>query len=344
MRSNYLLSFLCLATSSIALSEPKSVFAHFLVSPSNRLRWIQLTAQVGNAADTTPAQWVSDITQAQEAHIDGFALNIGPQDGYTDQVLERAYQAAETVGNFSLFLSFDYASAGPWPAARVIRTINKYKSIPAQFYYKGKPLVSTFEGVDNAGDWPSIKSATGCGLIPDWTSLGPSGIVRYLDSIDGAFSWDAWPVGAQDKNVDSDKAWMDSLGGKAYMMPVAPWFYTNLPQWRKNWLWRGDDLWHHRWQQVMDLQPDLVQVWSFQTPGSPANPPRLLAGMITGRHTISGPCMKLEFLTEHPVTSPTILMMHGENSSLIISLHTNQVMGPFSTRRDRRHRTTTATK
>jgi glucan endo-1,3-alpha-glucosidase len=38
------------------------------------------------------------------------------------------------------------------------------------------------------------------------------------------------------------------------MMPVSPWFYTNLPS--KNWLWRGDDLWPQQWDEVMNLQPE----------------------------------------------------------------------------------------
>jgi hypothetical protein len=25
-----------------------------------------------------------------------------------------------------------------------------------------------------------------------------------------------------------------------YMMPVSPWFFTNLPGYNKNWLWRGE--------------------------------------------------------------------------------------------------------
>jgi hypothetical protein len=25
-----------------------------------------------------------------------------------------------------------------------------------------------------------------------------------------------------------------------YMMPVSPWFFTNLPGYKKNWIWRGD--------------------------------------------------------------------------------------------------------
>lgn len=47
------------------------------------------------------------------------------------------------------------------------------------------------------------------------------------------------------------------------MMPVAPWFYTNLPQWSKNWVWRGDNLWADRWEQIIELQPDLVEVLTW---------------------------------------------------------------------------------
>lgn len=216
--------------------------------------------QVGTAGAMSPAEWERDIIEAQKAHIDGFALNIAPQDDYTDRVLQTAYDAAERIGGFSLFLSFDYLSGGPWPQDRVITIINTYKSRRAQFLYKGKPLVSTFEGVGNSGDWPNIKSATGCTFIPSWTSLAPSGLRTVHNVIDGAFSWDAWPVGAEDKDSSSDKAWIDALAGKPYMMAVSPWFYTNLPQWNKNWLWRGDNLWHYRWRHVMDLQPALVQV------------------------------------------------------------------------------------
>jgi hypothetical protein len=45
--------------------------------------------------------------------------------------------------------------------------------------------------------------------------------------------------------------------GLPYMMPVSPWFYTNLPGFGgKNWLWRGDDLWYDRWSQIIYNQPE----------------------------------------------------------------------------------------
>ena len=43
-------------------------------------------------------------------------------------------------------------------------------------------------------------------------------------------------------------------------MGVSPWFYTDLPQYDKNWYFASDSLWYDRWQQVIALQPDLVEI------------------------------------------------------------------------------------
>jgi hypothetical protein len=51
------------------------------------------------------------------------------------------------------------------------------------------------------------------------------------------------------------------------MMPVAPWFFTNLPGFSKNWLWRGDELWDARWAQVASLQPDFVEILTWNDYG-----------------------------------------------------------------------------
>jgi hypothetical protein len=43
-----------------------------------------------------------------EAGIDGFALNIGPYDHWTDMQLNLAYEAAEKSSGFTVFISFEY--------------------------------------------------------------------------------------------------------------------------------------------------------------------------------------------------------------------------------------------
>ena len=127
-----------------------------------------------------------------------------------------------------------------------------------------QPVVSTFEGSDNAGDWVSIKQETGCYFIPDYSSLGPQ---AALDTgvADGLFSWGAWPDGPSRMNTDLDEAYQRVLGSRDFMMPVSPWFYTNLPGYGKNWVWRGDNLWFDRWQQVLALDPEYVQIVSSET-------------------------------------------------------------------------------
>ena len=61
-------------------------------------------------------------------------------------------------------------------------------------------------------------------------------------------------------NDDGDKAWQSFLGDKAYMMGISPWFYTNLQQYSKTWTWRGNKLFNERWQAAQQLQPQFVQI------------------------------------------------------------------------------------
>lgn len=61
--------------------------------------------------------------------------------------------------------------------------------------------------------------------------------------------------------------WLKDAGGLPYMMPVSPWFYTNLPGYDKNWIWNGDSLWYDRWQQVLTLKPEFVEIISWNDYG-----------------------------------------------------------------------------
>jgi glucan endo-1,3-alpha-glucosidase len=105
--------------------------------------------------------------------------------------------------------------------------------------------VSTFEGTANVGDWAqggAIRSATGdLYFVPEWTSLGPSGLTPDLDSIEGFFSWNIWPDGATNMTDAADLSWTAVLSGKTYMMGVSPWFFHSASG-GTGWVWRGDDL------------------------------------------------------------------------------------------------------
>ncbi|KAK1972908.1 hypothetical protein LY78DRAFT_675805 [Colletotrichum sublineola] len=234
-------------------SNAAAVFAHFMIT---------------NSANYTSDDWIDDISKAQEAHIDAFALNMAYDDPTNENSVAAAFQHASSLG-FQLFFSFDYAGNGPWPKADVISLINIYASSPAYFRYNGKPFVSTFEGPNSAEDWLDIKPATGCFFIPDWSSLGAKPAVEKAGGVaDGLSSWAAWPWGDQNMDTYVDASYDMYLGSnKPYMMPVSPWFCTNLPGYNKNWMWRGDDLWFDRWQQVQWWKPEFVQIISWNDYG-----------------------------------------------------------------------------
>jgi Glycosyl hydrolase family 71 len=212
LRASAFTLFALLAT--ISKTNCKDVFAHVIV---------------GNNGAYTETDWYNDIKAAASALIDGFALDIG-NDTFTDSQLDNAYSAAESYGNdFQLFLSFDYGAVPDYDAYTIIRRINAHSGSPAQYNYTaGKPLASTFEGWQHAGDWANIKAQTNCFFIPDYSSQGPTGAAAE-PNVDGLLSWDAWPTGPNDMTNSTDIAYVNALAGKPYMMPVSPWFYTNLP-------------------------------------------------------------------------------------------------------------------
>ncbi|RAK98769.1 glycoside hydrolase family 71 protein [Aspergillus ibericus CBS 121593] len=229
-----------------------AVFAHFIL---------------GNAWNYTLATWKEDMTLAQAAHIDAFALNMGYGDSSTATQAALAFEAANSVG-FKLFFSFDYeGGTGAWPQADVITYLNKYGSNSAHYKYNGKPFVSTFEGTAAATEWITIKSETNCFFVPDWSSLGAEGAYKAGGGgiVDGLFSWGAWPSGPNNMDNATDLTYLDL--DVPYMMPASPWFYTNLAEYSKNWLWRGDSLWHDRWEMIWELQPEWVEIITWNDYG-----------------------------------------------------------------------------
>ncbi|KAG4030164.1 hypothetical protein MFRU_013g01860 [Monilinia fructicola] len=236
--------------SYLTIVRSKSVFAHF---------------KVGNTASYSIDDWEDDINQAQIAHIDAFALNIANNDSTVAAQLPTVFSIAGSKG-FKLFFSFDYADNGAWLQADVISLINQYKTEAAYYFYNGQAFVSTFEGVDNTQDWPTIIQDTGCFFIPSWSSLGAK-VAMATGVPNGLFSWEAWPEGPNDMFTTTDYSYLQVLGGKPYMMPASPWFYTNLPGYHRNWLWRGDDMWFDRWTQIWYVAPEFVEIITWNDYG-----------------------------------------------------------------------------
>ncbi|KAJ6083518.1 Glycoside hydrolase family 71 [Penicillium canescens] len=226
----------------------RAVFAHFMVS---------------NTAGYSVSDWENEIQLAQDAHIDAFALNIANGEDTTSSSMPNAFTAAEKL-KFSLFFSFDYTGNGAWDKGDVLSLLNKYASSGAYYLHGKTPLVSTFEGPGNADDWVYLKSKMSLFFVPDWSSVGAKPAMALGDGVaDGLFSWAAWPNGPNDMNTYVDASYMQYLETKPYMMSISPWFFTNLPRYDKNWLWRGDDLWYTRWQQALYLAPEFIEIISW---------------------------------------------------------------------------------
>lgn len=49
--------------------------------------------------------------------------------------------------------------------------------------------------------------------------------------------------------------------GKIYMAGVSPWFFTHFNY--KNWIYKSETLWTTRWEQIAALQPQLVEIISW---------------------------------------------------------------------------------
>jgi glucan endo-1,3-alpha-glucosidase len=188
-------------------------------------------SQVGLTFNQKAEHWQYDIGNATTSAIDGFALNIGAGDNHTLEALHGAYDSAAKIGNFSLFLSFDFGATGNWTVDSVASLINDFRDEPVQFKVDGKPLVSTFEGVGFADKWKDVRRKVPGDIyfVPDWSSLGYEGIQNVTNEIDGHFSFDAWPQ-REETTITTriDKLYQKVLGStRSYMMGVSPYFYTS---------------------------------------------------------------------------------------------------------------------
>ncbi|KAI3321399.1 glycoside hydrolase family 71 protein [Xylariaceae sp. AK1471] len=264
-----LYTLLSLAALCAKVAADKQVFAHYIV---------------GITSGQTRDEWQLDISQAKASGIDGFALNVGAQDTYNDEQLHLAYDVASSNG-FVVFLSFDM-QASQWSADQIGSYINTYKGYGSQLKVNNLPVVSTFEGPSQADIWPGVRAATGgIFFVPDWASLGAQGVQSKLSLIDGAFNWGAWPEANQyTMSTGNDVAYKSVLAGKPYMMGVSPYFYTNLPG--KNWYSSSDSLWFDRWKQVLDIQPEYIEIitWNDYGESSYINAP-IAHQIVSGANT-----------------------------------------------------------
>ena len=164
------------------------------------------------------------MAQAQAIGIDGFALNCAPPrvDSYTPNQLANAYEAAAQLGNFVLFVSFDFAYWSEGDTAEITSILSNYSTHPAQAYYNGGALASTFVGDDF--NWNAVKSAMAPQQLFAVPNLqDPNFLSTATTGLDGALSWYAWPTDGGNSVILGpmttiwDDRYLANKGNKVYM-------------------------------------------------------------------------------------------------------------------------------
>ncbi|KAI9369320.1 glycoside hydrolase [Aspergillus egyptiacus] len=233
-------------------------------------RYVTAHFMVGIVENYTLDDWITDMELAQETGIDAFALNCASIDSYTDKQLALAYEAAEITG-FKVFISFDFAYWSNGDSPRITSIMQTYATHPGQFQYNGAALVSTFVG--DSFNWTPVKNAVNHGLFAVPNLQDPNWAGNANTGIDGAFSWYAWPTDGGNSIIKGpmttiwDDRFIQNLDrvGKVYMAPVSPWFSTHFNT--KNWVFICEDLPHLRWTQMLEMQPPLIQIISWNDYG-----------------------------------------------------------------------------
>ncbi|KAK7042568.1 carbohydrate-binding module family 24 protein [Favolaschia claudopus] len=221
---------------------------------------------------TSSADYDADMIRAKSFGIDAFALNI-IVDPYTDQQLGFAYDSAARNG-MKVFISYDFNWWHIDQGAQIGSHLAGYASRPAQLFINNAAFVSSFAG--DGVDVTAMRNAAGRPImfVPNFhPGQGNFG------AIDGALNWMGWPNDGNNKapkpghNITvaaGDSQYRSALGGKPYLAPVSPWFSTHYgPEvdYSKNWVFPGDLLWFNRWQEILTLKPEFLEIVTWNDYG-----------------------------------------------------------------------------
>ena len=215
----------------------------------------------------------ADMQQAKAAGIDAFALDIGT-DSYTETQLKYAYDSAATNG-MNVFLSFDFNSYTTANISGIGAILQEFGSKPAQLKVGGKVFVSTFAG--DGLDLGAVASAAGYARSDLF--FAPNFQPSALSDADAGFNWVAWPNNGNNKAPDGtnktvsngDTSYTNVLGSsKPYMAPVSPWFFTHYGpevKYSKNWVFPADTLWYDRWNDILTLSTQYLEIITWNDYG-----------------------------------------------------------------------------
>jgi glucan endo-1,3-alpha-glucosidase len=229
---------------------------------------------IGGINDTHTRQ---DIVDAQALGLDGFAMNFDQFADWSQATVDSLFNHADEL-KFKLFFSFDHAAGHLKSPANYTDYFNKYKIRTS--YFKGlkdKPLVSTFGAEDITSDqWKIFREAVGDVLIVPgfYTIYNPSTTFfsnTNRGSIDGVFNWNSWPSSTDGKVIVSsavDQTFLTAAHNtnRVFMMGMSPIQFKHYNK-DNNWYRRGEQNIEYRFDQAMSLQPDIIQLQTWNDAG-----------------------------------------------------------------------------
>jgi glucan endo-1,3-alpha-glucosidase len=193
------------------------------------------------------------------------------------------FTQADSIGGFKLFFSFDHGAGhltgNPLQYADFFKW---FSGRPSYFKFTdrrtgtAKPLVSTFGG-EKVPDsqWSDFKRRVGDVLIvPGFYDESISASTSFFDnrqSLDGIFNWNSWPKASAGRvrvssADDSTFATAARTTDRIFMMGISPIQSKHLDA-NQNWYRRGEDNLEYRLDQALALQPDIIQLQSWNDAG-----------------------------------------------------------------------------
>lgn len=303
LASTFLLWAACGGLTAVA-AVPRQVFAHYMVCFATYGASVQ--------------GYQREIREAQDAGIDGFALNVGAWSGpdtYYRQRVPLIFEAAERLGTgFKLFFSVEITNE-----TDIVEMISTYAPRPNSFRSGGKWVVSTY----GQNDIPSRSQAgvnwTGR-VLPELASRGipvrfvphfwPDPVqelpsyndgrklyAKYGSWVDGLFLFGAAGLPAQLAQCNSNHIRAAREAGKISMAGVSPhyWGCNQNSSGRRYFEYDGGEGLALQWEFLLNHAPDWVELvtwndWNESTYMAPIDDPgRYFEGVRTPRrHSHAG--------------------------------------------------------
>jgi glucan endo-1,3-alpha-glucosidase len=214
---------------------------------------------------------------------DAFALNVISVESWSTTAVQYLFDAAQQL-DFKLFFSFDMINfTNP---SQFIPLLLLWYTHATYYYYNNLPFVSTFyggtltfgEATPDVGwqrHYHDQLAAQGVNtyFVPSFSDAATKGSEFFdaFPNVDGVMNWDSVAWESEGKNEVSsaeDEAYIQGAvaAKKTFMMGICAFQFKHLDP-NENWYRRGELTLAQRISQILDLQPDFVQIQTWNDPG-----------------------------------------------------------------------------